>query len=733
MMTPLLGLLTFGLPAALQTDHSLDYNELTRGVTAIVAPQALAGVLSASGKAFVIVTGAQSKGRVPVFVAAPVERGRVIAGSHESFFSPTALSNPSNGRFFGNALAWLGRKDLHGLKVGLLGYGFLSDPLRKAGCVPSALNGQTLGAVLDNMDVVCATPGALDNNTGGQIALMNFVKKGHGLLIAGPAWGWLQLNPGRELLADHPGNKMLFPYGICFADGSASEEFLPETADSPLFNTDSALAMLKSGSLSVKDRTTAVYTLERALTFLSPSGAGLPEEVIKGAAAEPGNGIPTPETPVTVNTPFSRLKSWLDMRHMASLTPKEVRAYPSANSFPGTVTDTKRISQTVTIDTSVPEWHGVGLYAAPGEVVFVEIPDSATKAGLSVRVGPHTDTLWHLDKWPRFPQISISKPLQLDVTQVASAFGGTIYIDVPSGCKLGKIQVTVSNAVPAARYVKGQTTAAQWKKQIAATAAPWTELEGKLVIISVPTSSAKKIQDPAALMAFWDEMMKDCYAFYAAPIRNRPERYCPDLEIGGGYMHSGYPIMTHIDVADTFCDLAKLRSKSHTWGFYHEMGHNFQQSAWTWDGTGEVTNNLFSLYGNEKLNGVTPDTYGDAHPAMAPKAVKDRLTKYLADGAHYDKWRSDPFLALSMYVQLREQFGWEPFTRLFEEYRSLRADEQPKTDIDKRDHWMVRFSKIVHKNLGPFFVAWGVPTTEAARKSIADLPAWMPSDWPGQK
>jgi len=45
---------------------------------------------------------------------------------------------------------------------------------------------------------------------------------------------------------------------------------------------------------------------------------------------------------------------------------------------------------------------------------------------------------------------------------------------------------------------------------------------------------------------------------------------------------------------------------------------------------------------------------------------------------------------------------------------------------------MVRFSRACGRNLGPFFVAWGVPTSEAARKSIESLPEWMPGDWPGK-
>ena len=39
---------------------------------------------------------------------------------------------------------------------------------------------------------------------------------------------------------------------------------------------------------------------------------------------------------------------------------------------------------------------------------------------------------------------------------------------------------------------------------------------------------------------------------------------------------------------------------------------------------------------------------------------------------------------------------------------------------------MVRFSKTVGRNLGPFFEAWGVPTSATAHESIAKLPLWLP-------
>ncbi len=728
-----LGLILSALPINPPDSHADDRDTLTRGVTALVAPGCLPGPLNSSGDSFVVLTAKLNKGVAPLFVATKVERGRAIAGGHEGFFSPIAMQNPSNGRFLANALTWLSRKPLAGLRVGLLGSAGLSPELTKAGAVPYAVSPQNIQSTLSTIDVICMTQSALDDNPSAQIAVMRFVKNGHGLLIAGPAWGWMATHPGKDLLADQTANRMLIPYGITFEDGGVGEEYSPTNADSPLLTSSGAIDGLMKGGLPLPELSTATSTVQRELAHVSTLATPLATQILDLAAKESGGGIPSPQEPITTAKPFSRLKAWIDSKRYARQTPRETRRDPSAANFPGPVADSvPRINRTIQIDTSVPSWHGTGLYAAPGDMVLIDIPADATQAGLSVRIGAHTDTLWDLEKWPRFPSISNSRALVVEETQAANPFGGLIFIEVPYQCRLGKIEVKISHAVASPRFVRGTTPEAEWKAMTAQSGAPWAELQGKLVTIVVPISSARKVRNAEALMKYWDEMMSQIYAFYAAPVRSRPERYCPDVEISAGYMHSGYPIMTHIDVADTMCDLFKLRGKSWTWGFYHEMGHNFQQGAWTWDGCGEVTNNFFSLFGSEKLNGVTPATYGDAHPAMAPAAVQKRLAKYLESGAHYDTWKSDPFLALSMFAEIREEFGWEPFTRYFEECRTLTGSEDPRTDLAKHDRFMVRMSRMIGRNLGPFFMAWGVPTTTGARQSIADLREWMPKTWPNK-
>ena len=97
----------------------------------------------------------------------------------------------------------------------------------------------------------------------------------------------------------------------------------------------------------------------------------------------------------------------------------------------------------VTIDTAVPGWHSLGLYAAPGETVSVTVPKTAIALNLVVQIGSHTDQLWHLDSWERIPQMVRRFPITEVHTTAASSLGGLIYIDVPDGALSERLAVTI--------------------------------------------------------------------------------------------------------------------------------------------------------------------------------------------------------------------------------------------------------------------------------------------------
>jgi len=100
--------------------------------------------------------------------------------------------------------------------------------------------------------------------------------------------------------------------------------------------------------------------------------------------------------------------------------------------------------------------------------------------------------------------------------------------------------------------------------------------------------------------------------------------------------------------------------------------------------------------------------------------------QYVTEGRDFEQWKRKPFLALIMYLQLQEQFGWEVYKEVFSEYSSLTENERPKTDAEKRDQWMIRFSRATGYNLGPFFEAWNIPVSQEAREQIKQLPTWIP-------
>jgi len=180
--------------------------------------------------------------------------------------------------------------------------------------------------------------------------------------------------------------------------------------------------------------------------------------------------------------------------------------------------------------------------------------------------------------------------------------------------------------------------------------------------------------------------------------------------LGVGYF--GVPASIGVNRADT-----------HT----HEVGHNHQAGDWTFDGTVEVTVNLFTLYVYDFLCEIPMDgkRFHGSHQSWS-----ELMALYDFDNPDFEMWKREPFLALIMYAQMQQAFGWDAYRQVFTTYRVLPNDERPKSDDEKRDQWLVRFSRQVGRNLGPFFEAWGVPTSKVARDSIADLPVWLPPDFP---
>lgn len=707
---------------------------LLSGVREVTAP-GIPGSVCVYGKdAFPVVVGKSGDYQETVVAGARYGKGRLVAFGHDGYFGADALAKEDTGKLILNTVRWAasGKPNprvgvLATWQGGLVAF-FKAQGITSVQVLPDKGSAKRLR----EFDVIIGAFSEVPEAE--QAAYTAFAKAGGGMIGAETGWGWLSIHSGKTLL-ENGGNQIFADAGLLWTGGmldrTTKRGFATTEPISGGINAANALDTLIAGTGNLSETAQAVWTVGQALQALPPSEKSFRSRLALLRKSHTSDFSDLAANPVTMAKPLDRLFLTQDIRVAMTAPPQSITAHPAAASFPGSVPgDAPRITRAVTVDTNIPEWHSTGLYAAPGEVVTVTVPAMATKLGLQVRIGTHKDTLWHLPTWKRAPEVTRSFSLNAPTTRVANAFGGAILVDVPEGCPPSMVTVTVKGAVAAPYFVRGKTSLSEWQQTIRKSAGPWAELQGERCILTVPSSVVRDLDDPEALMTYWDAVMDAAADLYAIPReRQRQERFCVDRQISAGYMHSGYPIMTWDDVAKTFVDLKVLRGDSgiKTWGFYHELGHNHQKSAWTWDGCGEVTNNLFSLYGDELFNAVKPD-YVNSHPAIAPDARKKLVADYFAAGSPYEKWKSDPFTALMLFIQLRQEFGWEPFKTVFREYEQLPEDKLPKTDTQKHDQFMVRFSRAVNKNLGPFFVAWGIPTTESARSSVSALPAWMPAE-----
>ncbi len=714
--------------------HEADRAALLKGVSEI-STNGTPGGLSAFGPdAFAVVAGKESPSALlPVAAAARWDKGRIVAFGHDGFLRTPDESD--NGALLANIARWASG-DVAKPKIGVVREPILAAHLIANGFEVTTLESPDWASQLAAIHTVFIN-GLLISATDLPL-LEKHVRSGGGFVTGVTGWGWIQIRGGKDnsrLATECAANLLIQRAGLAFTAGIRGRTLPASYAaggDLSLLNATTALRGIVAHSDGKTNATPAQLaqcgaTLADAIRSLPPG-----DEILLPKLAEiviPPDGFPTPANPVSATNPLARLALTLDMERLRGTPPEKIRPHPASTSFPGAVAvDVPRVAdRTFSIDLSVPRWHSTGYYAAPGDVIQITVPAGAAGQGLGVRIGCHTDTLWHLDEWKRAPEISRRDSLDHPQTLTASPFGGLIYLDVPDKFPVGTIEVTLSGAVEAPRFILGKTDLQDWADRIRHLPGPWAELETEKIILSVPSGKIRELDDPAALLTFWDRVL-DAQADLAATPRERkfPERIVPDAQISAGYMHSGYPIMTWLDHSvETSLSAEKLAAGS--WGHFHELGHNHQRPDWTFDGTVEVTCNLFTLYTTETVCGLPP---GEGHDAMEPGLVESRLRSHLSKPDKFARWKSDPFLALTMYFQLRTAFGWETYKAVFAEYRDLPASERPKSEDEKRDQWLVRFSRAAGRNLGPFFEAWGVPTTPAARQSVADLPAWMPEDWP---
>jgi hypothetical protein len=718
-------------PDAPAFDPAMDHAALTTGVRTINLGSSTASALVVHGAtAFPVVYDAN---HTTFIAAARAGMGRVIEFGHEGLMYNPRNTTDDRGVLTLNAARWLAR----GVASPVVGLETtqteLRDFLTANGFTVRTATLADLAAV--NVFVVDAGRTRTDAEV---MRLTAWVQAGGGLMMGGHAWFWSYSNNNAAL--NFPGNKVLGPLGLTISSENdpTSGTAVPVRAPTDLDHATRALERVRLHTastlpLTMADQVIASNVVRRGVRVMDIASDYMNN--VRTVRRSLPNIIPTELSPVRPATqPIPALTVTIDTRLAVGLPAAEVTAHPAANDFPGalpagvaTITATQTINATYagrtnrlsgSSDRAV--WRSTGLYAAAGARVTVTVPTTAIGAGLTALIGSWTDDNFSTDAWSRMPVVTRSYPLQTTSTTVASAFGGLIYISVPPGASVGSIAVTVTGAVAAPRFVHGVTTLDEWRNTQRTLPGLYAELESNKLVLTVPSSLVRTLDDPAALMAYWDRVM-DADADLAAIDRNRvrAERIVFDRQIVSGFMHAGYPIMAFTPQARESLDLATLRTVG-GWGFFHEIGHNHQFADWSWTGTTENTVNIWSVYAMENVVGLPPRT---GHPAIVATERTNRINAYITGGRNFARdW--SVWTGLETFLQLQQGFGWNLFTTLNREYMALPEAMRPTTESARINEWVTRSCRVANRNLAPFYTSWAFPLTDAARTACAAYPAW---------
>lgn len=385
-------------------------------------------------------------------------------------------------------------------------------------------------------------------------------------------------------------------------------------------------------------------------------------------------------------------------------------------------------------------WQSTGVYAPAGELIVIDVPEGIY--GLSALIGPHVSTsLDGIDFPARDAVISTSTNLFPGKNYMRNLYGGLVYI-IPSR-PMGRIVDLRFSGVAKAPSFKlsgpGATTNEEWKALVAKSTVPWFELEGDRIVFTMQTEKLKKygIEDPAELMKTWDKAIREGYWDWTGMTEGNPDirhrapfnkwRIVHDVLFKPGVAQvSGYPVRAGA-TENYFKQAVSIDGvKNANWGTFHELGHNMQMgSTWSFDGNGEVTNNLFhfkvsKIFGHQSYK--IAEVWKSAVPYIAAKksitVAKDSINWASMDveGNVYKSRAHD--IRLMMYAQIFEKYGYDFMTYIYVRGREARftsANNQSKIDF-----FYEALSEYTETDMEPYLNQWGLYVSAVSKRFVSE-------------
>ncbi|ESO83632.1 hypothetical protein LOTGIDRAFT_236481 [Lottia gigantea] len=632
-------------------------------------------------------------------------RGRIAVVGHGGYITKinttSGHTNPEIKHFNDNLKSWLVRSENVDMK----------EMKNFKNLTPESLK---------NAKIVICTGESNANVTDKEI--LEYIQNGGALLHAVCAWGWLQIRNTKNI-HDIPLYEVLEEVGIIYTKGyfwlpksglhiaiskaSESQHVIHALDHTHLDNCCSTLSQINDCPVKVLQ------------SVMKKSG----EKVHKIISEKEHECIPSEKRPVS----SSIGKSVMFLHDVLAKTGNGYKKMPGIDLFPGDFTEDPPLSDgRIIIESEIPAAHPTGFYVRAGEEVELEIvTEESLNCGWEIQIGCHSDHLQTSNAMKRWPIITEKQKITQKNLKMKTPIGGLMYVWSPK--MASKIIINVKNAIESPLFDLTQPeTIINWKTNRQAPGL-WADLGGHHIVFTLPAKSVGDLEDPTAVLESWDRVVCAHHHLRGTdPNSQRREWIVADVQPSCGYMHSGYPIVTHLDVADPSKSSFLLNNKtlleSGNWGLFHELGHNMQKPTWTFRGTGEVTCNIFTLHAMDVIAQKSPWI----HSWLEGKVPKAR--QFIRSSAGFSKWQSDPGIALFVYAQLYNQFGWSVYKKTFRQYEEQDMPPQLKTEEEKIDYWFETMSKFSEYNLAPLADLWSIPLSDTCREQLKVFPSFLPDD-----
>ena len=589
-------------------------------------------------------------------------------------------------------------------------------------------------------------------------AARKHLAKGRGLIVAGSGieWHYKRSSDTRCM----PANQLLAEYGIAFTGSVASaalEHNDMTMLQNPIFKpaktrllkacVAGSLQLLMKNAASDDDTLALSATSKRAYEHVCLAVESLPQPSVLSKFVTPDVVLQPVKLPVALADCMSRTKFLLQYIGRWS-SPKR----PGVTIVPSRSAAALEGGERVLINTWMRGLHSTGLYALPGAPVTITMSGSCSH-GIACTIGSALDKLWNqselsAEEWTRHPEGASYTSLTErngDTVTIANHSGGLVYIESSGSILHTRVgapkvsenldifaQAVVHNCALAPVYRTGKTTEAEWATlRQCDSRVLYGELAGKRIILTLPIDVVMGIEDPNAVVEFWDAVVD-----HLEDITFRPEidsfniiRLLTDKQAGVQTLkHDPYAMTISEEDAAVIVKVGELSTTYFKtfWRVLSLITELFESALWPRFASGQCWKNTLSLYvcnfflrmKLEPLVRNELEVESRATDFMMPSTRK----RALLVGDH----------DTALCVLLIRTFGWKGIQKIFAQYSRLEKWKSPKVFRERVDVFVCIVSQVASRDMRPFFELWNLrsspPTTlkQHLLEVYFDLPKWIP-------